>query len=323
MYGGTKRFLWALLAALALVVCVTPGAVAQTAMPEGIPDFSQDGSRPSAQTVQSGPWSSPSTWQGGVVPTSNHIVRILQPHTVTIQNESAAAYTVSVDGKLAFDPGVNTRLYVTNLQIMAGSMGMGTPGVLEVGTVANPIPAGITAEIVIANNPLGGSVADPDQFGTGVTVLGKVSMHGGLKTPTFVRLAAEPRAGQSTLTLAEAVSGWAPGDRLILPDTRHMRFDELNEPSWTNNDQPMGRAHRLGDFGRRQDDHAPELAALRPPRRARPEKCAGVPAARRQHHAQRRHPLRESGGHARTHARDAHGGRRHPLRAVQGISGRN
>ncbi len=234
MCGGTKRFLWALLAALALVVCITPGAVAQTAMPEGIPDFSQDGSRPSAQTVQSGPWSSPSTWQGGVVPTSNHIVRILQPHTVTIQNESAAAYTVSVDGKLAFDPGVNTRLYVTNLQIMAGSMGMGTPGVLEVGTVANPIPAGITAEIVIANNPLGGSVADPDQFGTGVTVLGKVSMHGSLKTPTFVRLAAEPRAGQSTLTLAEAVSGWAPGDRLILPDTRHMRFDELNEPSWTN-----------------------------------------------------------------------------------------
>jgi len=78
-------------------------------MPEGIPDFSQDGSRPSVQTVQSGPWSSPSTWQGGVVPTSNHIVRILQAHTVTIQNESAAAYTVSVDGKLAFNPGVNTR----------------------------------------------------------------------------------------------------------------------------------------------------------------------------------------------------------------------
>ena len=94
MCGGTKRFLWALLAALALVVCITPGAVAQTAMPEGIPDFSQDGSRPSVQTVQSGPWSSPSTWQGGVVPTSNHIVRILQAHTVTIQNESAAAYTV-------------------------------------------------------------------------------------------------------------------------------------------------------------------------------------------------------------------------------------
>src|SRR6185436_16759607 len=224
--GGTKRRIVAVLAALALVVCVAPCADAQTAMPEGIPDFSQDASRPSVQTVQSGSWSSPSTWQGGVVPTSNHIVRILQAHTVTIQNQAATAYTVSVDGKLAFDPTVNTRLYVTNLQVMAGNLGMGTPGVLEVGTVANPIAAGRTAEIVVANNPLGGSVADVDQFGTGITVLGKVSMHGSVKSPTFVRLAAEPRAGQSTLTLVDAASGWAVGDRLILPDTRHMKFNE-------------------------------------------------------------------------------------------------
>jgi hypothetical protein len=232
--GGTKRRILALLAALALVVCVTPGADAQTAMPEGIPDFSQDSSRPHVQTAQSGSWSSPSTWQGGVVPTANHIVGILQAHTVTIQDQSAAAYTVSVDGKLAFDPAFNTRLYVTNLQVMAGDMGMGTPGVLEVGTVANPIPAGRTAEIVIANNPLGGSVADVDQFGTGITVLGKVSMHGSVKAPTFVRLATEPRAGQSTLTLADPASAWAPGDRLILPDTRHLKFNEVNDPSWTN-----------------------------------------------------------------------------------------
>ena len=226
--GGMKRRFRALVAALAMMVCAAPLAVAQTAMPEGIPDFSQDLSRPSVQTVQSGSWSSPSTWQGGVVPTSNHIVRILQAHTVTIQNQAATAYTVSVDGKLAFDPTVNTRLYVTNLQVMAGNMGMGTPGVLEVGTVANPIGVSKTAEIVIANNPLGGSVSDVDQFGTGITVLGKMSMHGSVKSPTFVRLAAEPRAGQSTLTLAEAVTGWAVGDRLILPDTRHMSNSEVD-----------------------------------------------------------------------------------------------
>ena len=34
-------------------------------------------------------------------------------------------------------PTVNTRLKVTNLQVMAGDMGMGTPGVLEVGTAAS------------------------------------------------------------------------------------------------------------------------------------------------------------------------------------------
>ena len=55
-------------------------------------------------------------------------------HTVTIDDTSAVAYTIAVDGKLAFAPTVNTRLKVTNLEVMAGNMGMGTPGVLEVGT---------------------------------------------------------------------------------------------------------------------------------------------------------------------------------------------
>ena len=116
-------------------------------------------------------WSNPATWQGGQVPTANHVVRIVLGHTVTIDDTSAVAYTIAVDGKLAFAPTVNTRLKVTNLQVMAGEMGMGTPGVLEVGTAAAPIAAGVTAEIVIANSPLGGSVADPEQFGTGIIVL--------------------------------------------------------------------------------------------------------------------------------------------------------
>lgn len=45
-------------------------------------------------------------------------------------------------------------------------------------------------------------------------------MHGAVKSPSFARLAAEPRAGDTTLTLSQPVSGWAAGDRLILPDTR-------------------------------------------------------------------------------------------------------
>src|SRR4026209_2768681 len=210
--GGTIQRLLVLLAALALQVCAAARVEAQTPLPENIPDFSQDAERTRIQTVQSGSWSSPSTWQGGQVPSANHVVHILQAHTVTIDNTSAAAYTVSVDGTLAFNPTVNTALYVTNLQVMAGNMGMGTPGVLEVGTVANPIAPDVTAVITIANSPLGGSVTDTDQFGTGITVLGKVSLRGGVRTPTFVRLASEPRAGHTTLTLSVPVSGWRAGD---------------------------------------------------------------------------------------------------------------
>ena len=102
------------------------------------------------------------------------------------------------------------------------------------GTAATPIAANVTAEIVIADSPLGGSVADPMQFGTGIIIFGKVSMHGSVKTPTFVRLATEPRAGHTTLTLSAPVSGWKVGDRLVLPDTRHIKESEVTGGGWIN-----------------------------------------------------------------------------------------
>lgn len=203
-------------------------------LPEGVPDFSADLSRPAIASVQTGSWSSPSTWQGGQVPTPNHVVRVAQGHTVTITDTSAVAYTVAIDGTLAFAPTVSTRLIVTNLQVMAGGDGMGTPGVLEVGTALEPIAAAVSAEIVIADSPIGGGVPDPDQFGTGIIVFGRVSMHGSPRSPTFVRLAAEPHAGNITLTLAEPVSGWRPGDRVVLPDTRHIKETETVAGGWTN-----------------------------------------------------------------------------------------
>ncbi|MFQ5963713.1 MAG: LamG-like jellyroll fold domain-containing protein [Candidatus Scalinduaceae bacterium] len=45
-------------------------------------------------------------------------------------------------------------------------------------------------------------------------------MHGALRTPTFVRLSTEPKAGDTTLILEKAASGWQSGDRIILPGTR-------------------------------------------------------------------------------------------------------
>ena len=84
--GGTLQRLLVLLVALALQVCAATTVAAQTALPENIPDFSQDASRTRIQSAQSGSWSSPSTWQGGQVPTANQIVRILQAHTVTIDD---------------------------------------------------------------------------------------------------------------------------------------------------------------------------------------------------------------------------------------------
>ena len=84
-------------------------------------------------------------------------------HTVLLESTNATAYTLAVHGTLRFDPAVNTKLTVTNLMVMGdhGMASMTTVGRLEVGTAASPIQVGRTAEIVIANTPLGGGVSDP------------------------------------------------------------------------------------------------------------------------------------------------------------------
>jgi hypothetical protein len=170
------------------------------------------------------------------VPTAGQVVHVDPGHTVTIAGTSAVAYTIAVHGTLRFDPQVDTRLMVTNLMVMGdhGMPSMTQVGHLEMGTAANPIAVGRTADIVIANSPLGSGVADPDQFGTGIINFGKFTMHGAAMSTTFLRLAVEPRAGHTTVTLSEPVSGWRPGDRLVIPDTRHMKESETTSGGWMN-----------------------------------------------------------------------------------------
>ena len=204
--GRCSTALFVLVATLGLIARVQPAAA--LTLPENIPDFSQDTSRPSVRSVAERQLVERVDLAGRPDPDRQsrraHRCRATpSPSTTRRQSPTRLRSTASSRSRTT----VNTRLRVTNLQVMAGEMGMGTPGVLEVGTAAAPIAANVTAEIVIANSPLGGSVADPEQFGTGLMVFGRWSMHGSVKTPTFVRLATEPRAGNTTLTLSQAVVG--------------------------------------------------------------------------------------------------------------------
>ena len=49
-----------------------------------------------------------------------------------------------------------------------------------------------------------------------------MALYGAVKSPTFVRLAGAPQAGDSAFLLAQPVSGWQPGDTLVLPDSRQL-----------------------------------------------------------------------------------------------------
>jgi hypothetical protein len=189
-----------------------------------IPNF---GAHPTISSVQSGPWSSPSTWSTGVVPNTGDIVSIEPYTTVTFDAaNSAVVNTVIIQnaGQLIFRTDISTTLNVVNLLVLQG-------GLLQVGTQANPVAVGVTAAIVFANQPLN-TTLDPSQYGNGLIALGNVTMCGAAKSDTFVNLAVEPKAGDTTLTLSTAVSGWKAGDSLFLPDTRQLPYTEEPLGSW-------------------------------------------------------------------------------------------
>jgi len=175
---------------------------------ENIPNFARN---PSIEAVQSGNWSDPSVWSENRVPQSDDVVQIAGSAIVTIDTTNAQAHVIGVgdNGRLQFKPDINTRLAV-------GTLVVASEGELRIGTVGNPIASNVTAEIVITDTPIN-KATDPSEFGTGLIVLGKVRMHGAAIDPTFVRLAREPQAGDTTLEVVSSVSDWSVGDRIFIP----------------------------------------------------------------------------------------------------------
>jgi hypothetical protein len=191
----------------------TPGV---SGMPQGVPLFCAN---PTVTSVATGGWLNPKTWSTNEVPGANDRIAIGAGHTVTYDRVSDAKIEcIEVRGKLTFKTDANTRMKVVTVMVLEG-------GSLEIGSPGRPLAPGATAEIVIADQPFNPAI-DPSQIGNGLVALGKVTMHGGIKTPTFLRVSREPLAGETTLTLERPVQGWQIGDHLVIPDTRQLRDDE-------------------------------------------------------------------------------------------------
>ncbi len=188
-------------------------------------NVSQAGS-PVLINMASGDFSDPSIWPANQVPGDDARIQIAPYTIVTYDLDSAVRYDcieVREHARLEFATDQTTSMLVNEIMVLP-------EGELIIGDETHPIQNEVSAEIIFRGDsePKTGTVEnpgmDPKQYGRGLIVFGKATMHGRAMDRTFLRFAVESLAGESTLQLESEPIGWRPGDRLLIPDTRQHAF---------------------------------------------------------------------------------------------------
>ncbi|MEO8026909.1 MAG: G8 domain-containing protein [Bryobacteraceae bacterium] len=177
------------------------------------------------RSARSGPWSAASTWENNRVPGQGATVQILSGHAVLYDQISAyPVRMVHVLGNLKFAGDRDTMLDVGLLKIGGDSSEdgfnctmnhSGPRPVLEVGSPENPISASRTARIRLVYF----DGADKESLPSIVCCGGRMDFHGAPLSRTWLKLGAPASKGDTEITLAEPVTGWRVGDRIILTAT--------------------------------------------------------------------------------------------------------
>jgi len=185
------------------------------------------------KSEKSGPWSEAATWTGGAVPGAGAKVLIRPGHAVLYDVVSDQAIrSIFVGGTLRFATDRSTRLDVGLIKVQAGEE-CGEDGftcdvhlkapetvavraALEVGTPDQPVDAKHTALIRLVY--FGGM--DKETLPAIISCAGRMEFHGAPMNRTWVKLGATAKPGDADISLAEPVTGWKAGDRVILTATK-------------------------------------------------------------------------------------------------------
>jgi hypothetical protein len=193
----------------------------------------QDANGKIIRSARNGNWSAGATWEGGKVPPAGSRVQIRTGHRVVYDVKSDRAIrSLHVAGTLTFAPDRDTRLDVGLIKIQPGDNaseqgfdcdahvpelkpGQDRPALL-VGTPGRPIEAKHTALIRLVYFQSMDKQSCPAIISCG----GRTDFHGAPMNRTWVKLGATAKKGDATITLAERVTGWRIGDRVILTATK-------------------------------------------------------------------------------------------------------
>ena len=158
-------------------------------------------------TATGGQWDDPEAWDSAV-PGDHARVHVPAGTTVTLAHEATARLrTVRVDGTLRTDPETTSALAVGTLVVTGtGRLALGMPDAPDRDTTVTFLDRGPIDED-----------RDPTRVSRGLLALpGATVRMAGHERTSFRAVTDGLAAGSDQLTLAEAPTGWAPGDRVVV-----------------------------------------------------------------------------------------------------------
>ncbi|MFQ6027210.1 MAG: G8 domain-containing protein, partial [Dehalococcoidia bacterium] len=189
-------------------------------------------------SVQTGNWSNPSIWNLGRTPQTGDDVIISPWTTITYDVASDQVLgQVIVDGTLTFSRAVDTRMKVADHIVV----GFHAPdalvsldgGFLDLGTPADPIPAGVDAEIifVLPQGYVFSGGPTPQAPDVGLWAAGgRWEVHGAPLTRTWSKLADDALASTdpATVVVENNVIDWPIGGEVVVTQTSNPYRPDTN-----------------------------------------------------------------------------------------------
>lgn len=170
-----------------------------------IPNF---WANPTHVSVQSGSFTSGSTWSAGTIPDETSKVEIAAGHTVTVAaNRLNICKTLKVLGILDRPTNGTSILHYSDLWIAPG-------GIYRIATAASPLPLQHKALDIIQNRDFD-AATDPNSWGNIVFIQGTLDVWGAVRTQ-WARAAAHIPAGADFVDVVGSVN-WEPGERIVVP----------------------------------------------------------------------------------------------------------
>jgi len=159
-------------------------------------------------SLSSGNWSDPNIWNPTGVPANLDDVTISSGHTVVFDVDQSSftdgLNSLTINGTLTVSTSVNTHLK------MRGNVTIASSGVFQQGTVANPIPAGVTHEVTLNQNGVNVNYS--------ITCNGTWVAQGASKPEFWCLLSQTVNAGATTIYVDRA-TGWKAGDQIVIAST--------------------------------------------------------------------------------------------------------